>query len=104
MLQSSEEKGLCYVETKNLDGETNLKHKLVEKAVNKLVQENAKDYAKVKGSTLICEAPNTLIYKFEGSFDTLGKKISLGSENIVLRGSSLKNTEFIVGFVVYNGH
>lgn len=29
--QSSEAKGICYVETKNLDGETNLKHKVAEK-------------------------------------------------------------------------
>jgi len=27
LINSSEEKGICYVETKNLDGETNLKHK-----------------------------------------------------------------------------
>ena len=27
LAQSSENKGICYVETKNLDGETNLKHK-----------------------------------------------------------------------------
>ena len=27
MINSSADKGICYVETKNLDGETNLKHK-----------------------------------------------------------------------------
>ena len=27
LLNSSAPKGICYVETKNLDGETNLKHK-----------------------------------------------------------------------------
>lgn len=29
LLGSSENKGLCYIETKNLDGETNLKQKMV---------------------------------------------------------------------------
>lgn len=29
LLRSSDEKGLAYVETKNLDGETNMKHKKV---------------------------------------------------------------------------
>lgn len=28
------EGGICFVETKNLDGETNLKHKLAPKALN----------------------------------------------------------------------
>lgn len=31
VIKSSEEEGVCYVETKNLDGETNLKHKSVPK-------------------------------------------------------------------------
>jgi len=35
LLKTSEPKGVCYVETKNLDGETNLKHKMVEKEINK---------------------------------------------------------------------
>lgn len=29
LIQSSDEKNLCYIETKNLDGETNLKRKIV---------------------------------------------------------------------------
>lgn len=29
LLKSSEKKGVAYIETKNLDGETNLKHKIV---------------------------------------------------------------------------
>ena len=34
VLSSSDEKGGLYVETKNLDGETNLKNKNVEKTIN----------------------------------------------------------------------
>ena len=36
ILNSSAEKGMCFVETKNLDGETNLKHKQANKTVAKL--------------------------------------------------------------------
>ena len=35
---SSEASGICYVETKNLDGETNLKHKVTEKFINYKMQ------------------------------------------------------------------
>lgn len=31
LLNSSASKGICYIETKNLDGETNLKHKQANK-------------------------------------------------------------------------
>ena len=33
MIRSSLPKGIAYVETKNLDGETNLKHKQAEKNI-----------------------------------------------------------------------
>lgn len=33
LLHSSGPKGICYIETKNLDGETNLKHKVTNKEV-----------------------------------------------------------------------
>ena len=35
ILQTSEPKGACYIETKNLDGETNLKHKFAHKDISK---------------------------------------------------------------------
>ena len=31
-------------------------------------------------------------------------KISLSHENILLRGSSLRNTDWVIGVVVYTGH
>jgi magnesium-transporting ATPase (P-type) len=50
--------------------------------------------------------PNNAIYKFEGNIELegLSEKVSLGAENMVLRGSSLKNTEFIYGVAVFTGH
>lgn len=103
LLRSSEPKGVCYVETKNLDGETNLKHKVAEKSLNKRFEDqNAVHNFRCN---LVCEEANDLIYKFEGSIMLgPGKKKSLSSENLVLRGSSLRNTQYIIGFIVYAGH
>ena len=49
-------------------------------------------------------APNNSIYKFEGTIDLRGETSSLGPENVLLRGMSLKNTHFIIGLVIYTGH
>lgn len=38
LLTSSLPKGICYVETKNLDGETNLKHKQPITSISKLLK------------------------------------------------------------------
>ena len=102
---SSDRKGLAYVETKNLDGETNLKHKVSQKYLHKQIQKSDNIGHTLSG-TVVCEVPNDQIYKFEGSFTlaNLLRKVSLSQENLLLRGSSLRNTEYVIGFVVYSGH
>ena len=40
------------------------------------------------------------IHNSDGSIDP----ISLNASQLLLRGSSLRNTEYIYGFVVYTGH
>jgi phospholipid-transporting ATPase len=55
--------------------------------------------------TIFCEAPNNAIYKFEGQFKLDGNDaIPLGADNIILRGCSLRNTEYVYGIVVFSGH
>lgn len=39
LLSSSEKKGICFIETKNLDGETNLKRKQVPEVFGKMKKE-----------------------------------------------------------------
>ena len=34
----------------------------------------------------------------------MANRISLGADNMVLRGSSLRNTEYVYGIAVFTGH
>ena len=111
MLDSALEENSCYVETKNLDGETNLKTKRsVDVDGLKFDRET---FAKMcEGQTSVeCELPNNSLYTFTGNltlgpplYPGEGKKVSLNPSNILLRGSNLRNTEWVVGIAVYNGH
>ena len=49
--------------------------------------------------------PNALLYKFEGNFFLPdGNVVPMGPDEILLRGSSLKNTEWVYGVCVFTGH
>ncbi|OWZ12877.1 hypothetical protein PHMEG_00013890 [Phytophthora megakarya] len=94
--------GICYVETKSLDGETNLKLRQgLEATYTTLLNDAA--VGDLKG-TVVCETPNNSIHRFSGSMTLQGgKKEVITTNAIVLRGSTLRNTEYIYGLVVNTG-
>lgn len=51
-----------------------------------------------------CEPPTDKIYQFEGVITINHKQVSLTYESFLLRGSSLRNTDWIYGAVVFTGH
>jgi phospholipid-transporting ATPase len=55
---------------------------------------------------LDCELPNRHLYEFAGTLklNNVAFPIPLGSDQILLRGSQLKNTAWIYGLVIYSGH
>lgn len=59
-MYTTDSKGLCYVETKNLDGETNMKRKIANKSLQQL-GEAAILHQKF---TFNFEKPNPYLYKF----------------------------------------
>ena len=67
MINSSERQGVFYVETKNLDGETNLKLKGVAKELITTFEDDS-SLSRLAG-TLNIEEPNNRIYKFDGNYD-----------------------------------
>jgi phospholipid-transporting ATPase len=104
LINSSEKKGSCYIETKNLDGETNLKLRHTNREVLKARNEN--ELGKFEGG-IDSEKPNANLHKYEGSMKIKsgsGGEHSLTADNIVLRGCNLRNTESVEGIVVFTGH
>ncbi|KAM9966517.1 hypothetical protein ACTFIR_006735 [Dictyostelium discoideum] len=103
LISTSHDEGLCYVETSNLDGETNLKVRKALGDTNKL--SNAEDISLLRGS-IVYETPNERLYRFNGRIVIQGKENIIHSLNHTMflqRGSQLRNTKFIFGVCVYAG-
>ena len=66
LLSSTNENGLCYIETKNLDGETNLKIKTCEEGYFNNLAGNEENINKISGS-LHAKFPNENIYEFDAT-------------------------------------
>eukprot|EP00761_Pharyngomonas_kirbyi_P011814 gb/GECH01011840.1/.p1 GENE.gb/GECH01011840.1/~~gb/GECH01011840.1/.p1 ORF type:complete len:1231 (+),score=299.55 gb/GECH01011840.1/:1-3693(+) len=100
LLNSSEPLGLCYVETSSLDGETNLKLKRSRPETYESIDTNT---LSTLSAHIECELPNKRLHSFEGSFYFNDNKISLDEDNLLLRGSTLRNTKHAIGVVVFTG-
>ncbi|NXW87996.1 AT8B2 ATPase, partial [Alopecoenas beccarii] len=100
LLSSSEPHGLCYIETSELDGETNMK---VRQAIP--VTSELGDTGKLAGfdGEVICEPPNNKLDKFGGTLYWKENKYPLSNQNMLLRGCVLRNTEWCFGLVVFAG-
>ncbi|KAK4773904.1 hypothetical protein SAY87_028923 [Trapa incisa] len=101
LLSSSYEDGVCYVETMNLDGETNLKMKQALQATSSLYGDSMfQDFKAV----VKCEDPNANLYSFVGSMEFEENHYPLTPQQLLLRGSKLRNTDYIHGTVIFTGH
>ena len=132
IISTSNSNGYLHIDTKNLDGESNLKEKVT-----------IEEYSKIKNHTsfsgnIKCEKSNENLFNFEGvitaddsNFKTnvlpynninntaninfisqanlindnqiTNKSIFVSIKNIVLKGCTLKNTDFVIGIVIYTG-
>ncbi|RZF38045.1 hypothetical protein LSTR_LSTR006444 [Laodelphax striatellus] len=102
LLRSSDPQGLCYVDSCNLDGETNLKQRQIARGFLKKQPEFTPSMFR---SVVEVEAPTTKIYRFHGAIiHPSGERVPVGTENLLLRDCVLKNTDYVEGIVVYAGH
>ncbi|MGH0118993.1 UNVERIFIED_CONTAM: hypothetical protein FKN15_003542, partial [Acipenser sinensis] len=101
LLSSSEPYGLCYIETAELDGETNLK---VRQALT-VTSELGEDISKMAAfdGEVVCEPPNNRLDRFTGTLFWKDEKHSLANDKMLLRGCVLRNTEWCFGMVIFAG-
>lgn len=112
VLSTSDPDGACYVETKNLDGETNLKLRNALQCGMKAT--HARDCERAE-FTVVSEAPHANLYSYSGAIqwkqhnvrhpeqpgNDMSEPISIN--NLLLRGCSLRNTKWVIGVVLFAG-
>lgn len=112
ILSTSDPDGACYVETKSLDGETNLK---VRQALHcGRPVKHARDCEKAE-FTIDSELPHANLYQYSGAIrwdqrDPRNRDApptemieSISINNMLLRGCSLRNTEWVLAVAVFTG-
>jgi len=100
ILKTSNSNGYAYIETKSLDGETNLKEKI---AIGEYRDLNEENYSDLNG-VIICDYPNENLNLWNGQIiEYEREEVQCDIDNIVLKGCVLKNTEYICGIIVYSG-
>lgn len=101
LLYADGRNGIAYIETMALDGETNLKSK----QPPRLLAERCGTLADISScrAHFVVEDPNLDLYEFNGKVSVDGKTLPLTLNNVVYRGSTLRNTIRAVGMVINTG-
>ena len=100
LLHATGEDGLAYVETMALDGETSLKSRQAPPSLRRCCNIEGIKCCK---ADLVAEDPNRNLYDFNGSVTVDEKTMPLTLNELILRGSTLRNTTLAIGMVVNTG-
>ncbi|OAD74275.1 hypothetical protein PHYBLDRAFT_177452 [Phycomyces blakesleeanus NRRL 1555(-)] len=110
LLASAGASNICFVETKDLDGETNLKPR-----------QGIEEYSSLQSGQACLDnchfylesgPPNPDLYAFEGTLVMLTKtleswsetkKIPISTDNLLLRGHVIRNTPWVIAVVLFTG-
>ena len=106
VLSTSDPDGVCYLETKNLDGETNLKPRRAVNATSRILTEGD-----IERSAFVLDSepphPNLYLYngvlRFQDQTSNQLKDEPVTINEILLRGCSIRNTAWVIGLVVFTG-
>ncbi|KAF1916827.1 hypothetical protein BDU57DRAFT_246243 [Ampelomyces quisqualis] len=112
VLSTSSDDGACYVETKNLDGETNLKVRNALHATRDIRHARHCERAEFHVES---EGPHSNLYSYsavirwqqhnlkDSATPTYEMAEPVSINNLLLRGCQLRNTEWVLGVVVFTG-
>ncbi|XP_043867375.1 phospholipid-transporting ATPase IH isoform X2 [Drosophila mojavensis] len=104
LLYSSSARNICFVNTANLDGETNLKPIFAPTNYTYDLGDIVSHLVHI-----ICERPTPDLYKFNGRIETHTngtdnpEVIPLTIENLLLRGVRIRGPDRVVGCAIYTG-
>lgn len=101
LLHATGPNGVAYIETMALDGETNLKAK---QACPPLLERcDTIENLRTLNATVISEDPNIHLYSYDGRVTIDSETAPLSLNNVVYRGSILRNTAGAIGVIVNSG-
>ncbi|KAJ6614318.1 phospholipid-translocating P-type ATPase [Mycena sp. CBHHK59/15] len=99
---SSEEENVAFVETKNLDGETNLKSRHAVAGLSHL--NSPADCANALNAfTIRADRPDTNMYRLNAAVVMGDETFPVDLSMTLLRGTVLRNTQWVIGVVLYTG-
>ncbi|KAG8758981.1 hypothetical protein FRC14_006959 [Serendipita sp. 396] len=104
---TSDPEDVCFVETKNLDGETNLKSR---KSVGSLGHLSSAEACAKHAFRIDADRPETNMYRLNAKITALnekgedeGKAEPIDLNTVLLRGTVLRNTDWVIGIVLFTG-
>ncbi|KAI1813764.1 phospholipid-translocating P-type ATPase [Poronia punctata] len=101
LLHATGANSTAYIDTMGLDGETNLKSKQPSVLLAGRC-DTIQKLGELSGE-LVCEDPNANLYQFEGRITIEGETMPLTTNEVVFRGSTIRNTTETVGVVINTG-
>jgi len=99
---TSEDEDVAFVETKNLDGETNLKSRHGVPALSHL-RDAAACVDRQNSFQINCDRPDTDMYRLNANVNVGGTTSPVDLSMTLLRGTVLRNTRWAIGVVIYTG-
>ncbi|KAI1308050.1 hypothetical protein F5Y03DRAFT_350954 [Xylaria venustula] len=100
LLHATGENGIAYIDTMDLDGETNLKSR---ESLSDFKECGTIAGLRMTTAEFVVEDPNPDLYHFDGRVAVSGKTFPLTSNQVIYRGSTIRNTSCVIAIVINTG-